>query len=306
MLALVSVCLLPGCLEFKNQSLSYHYDKKSDTLRIFQVYRGIFAADPIEKKEAGELISGTEKEQLVSVLNGQRTFFFSNWITEYNRADYKTMQAGLKTVEGRKEMESSPEGLATMENLLTILLSKIHIENGPFYFDSNKQLSGVQYVTVTNCSSVFAAINDFTPYFIKGMMDDEGASDDERAALATFSKTSQPIIKLEANGLTLRWPASRTEYDESFGVASGTPEEIAERVRAGLKTSFSNDTIIFEIGNSDDTVSNLTLNVSNKPYNKNLADFVRSQHPLRDSLDVSAAAREFLLHGKQVRPGDRQ
>src|SRR5919198_2743031 len=80
---LLPLALLTGCLEFGKQTMSYHYDKATDTLRIFQDYHGIFGEDA--KGKPGEGLSAEEQEQLESVLKGQRTFFFSNWIFEYNR-----------------------------------------------------------------------------------------------------------------------------------------------------------------------------------------------------------------------------
>src|SRR5262245_49230124 len=71
--------LVTGCLEFEQQTLTYRYDAKTDTLRIFQSYQGIFGAD------GNDGLSKDELEQLNSVLTGQRTFFFSNWVWEFNR-----------------------------------------------------------------------------------------------------------------------------------------------------------------------------------------------------------------------------
>src|SRR5881409_2309150 len=39
------LALFSGCLEFEQQTLTYRYDAKTDTLRIFQSYQGIFGAD---------------------------------------------------------------------------------------------------------------------------------------------------------------------------------------------------------------------------------------------------------------------
>ena len=72
----VCLALFTGCLEFEQQTLTYRYDAKTDTLRIFQSYQGIFGAD------AKDGLSQDELAQLDSVLTGQRTFFFANWIFE--------------------------------------------------------------------------------------------------------------------------------------------------------------------------------------------------------------------------------
>ena len=72
--------LLCGCLEFEEQSMSYRYDEKTDTLYIFQDYRGIAAS-------SGEKLSADEVQQLESVIKTERTFFFANWIFEFNREE---------------------------------------------------------------------------------------------------------------------------------------------------------------------------------------------------------------------------
>ena len=41
----VCLALLTGCLEFERQTLTYRYDAKTDKLRIFHSYQGIFGAD---------------------------------------------------------------------------------------------------------------------------------------------------------------------------------------------------------------------------------------------------------------------
>jgi len=305
MLGLVSVCLLPGCLEFKSQTMTYQYDKKTDVLRIFQNYMGIIATESKASHDAGEQISDKEKSQLESVINGQRTFFFSNWVYEYDQANYKEMRAELKTPKDQDEAELSPEGLAKMEKVLDAMLKNIRVENGPFYLDSNKQLSAVQYVTISNCSAVMTAINDFAPYLLKEMMND-ASSESEKALVANFLKSAQSLVQFEDNALTIRWPISRDEYDKAFGNESDDPEMLADLKRAGFKTSFANDGISLRLGDPDAAINSLSLEVSDKPYNNYLADFVGGQHAIKDALDVSSMAREFLQDGKRMLPNKKK
>ena len=73
------ICCLTGCLEFARQGLFFRHDPTTDTRHIFQDYQGIFGAeDPARLTEA-------EREQMASVMQQERTFFFRNWITEHNR-----------------------------------------------------------------------------------------------------------------------------------------------------------------------------------------------------------------------------
>src|SRR5256885_3355843 len=54
LLALLPMLWLTGCLEFEDQTLTYRYDARTDTLRIFQDYHGIFGADDTSKMTAEE------------------------------------------------------------------------------------------------------------------------------------------------------------------------------------------------------------------------------------------------------------
>jgi len=61
-----------------------------DTLRIFQSYQAIFGED------SKDGLSHDELAQLDSVLTGQRTFFFANWIWEYNHDELRQTMDELK------------------------------------------------------------------------------------------------------------------------------------------------------------------------------------------------------------------
>jgi len=96
LLSLAALLFAPGCIEFAEQTMTYRHEAKTDTLYIFQDYRGIFGAD----KSDG--LSDNELEQFNSVLKTQRTFFFNNWITEFNREE------AIKTLaELRREYDAS-------------------------------------------------------------------------------------------------------------------------------------------------------------------------------------------------------
>ena len=117
----VCLALFSGCLEFEQQTLTYRYDAKTDTLRIFQSYQGIFGAD------AKDGLSQDELAQLDSVLTGQRTFFFANWIFEYNRDQLREMIGKLKQPDAQQELKMEPAALARAEILLKLLLDNVRV-----------------------------------------------------------------------------------------------------------------------------------------------------------------------------------
>jgi len=151
-LALLPMLWLTGCLEFEDQTLTYRHDPGTDTLRIFQDYHGIFGADNTAK------LTDTEMEQLDSVLKGQRTFFFANWILEYNREQLRDLLTELKDPEKRKELEQPETAIARYEKLLTLAVDNVRVENNGFYFDAKGRLCGSQKVIVTQVAKLIARI----------------------------------------------------------------------------------------------------------------------------------------------------
>jgi len=290
--------LLTGCLEFEHQTMSYHYDKSTDTLRIFQDYHGIFGEDA--KGKTGEGPSADEQEQLESVLKGQRTFFFSNWIFEYNRAQLEQQLQELKIPEKRAELNLSEAGLASLEKLLKLLLENVRVENGPFYLDAGKKLCGVQYVTVTRCPALIAAVNESAPYFVKSQTEHENLSEQDKAAALRFAGHPHPVVQLDGNALTVRWPASRESYDRDFGPSAQDATKVAEARKAGLNFSFEDDAVICKLGKSSDSITGLKLSFSTNTYVPNLVGPAGKQHVIRDAFDAKTAADDFLLGNRKA------
>jgi len=289
--------LLTGCLEFAKQTMIYHYDKATDTLRIFQDYHGIFGADA--KGQPGEGLSVQEQDQLESVLRGQRTFFFSNWIFEYNRERVEEQLRELKIPEKRAELKLPEAGLVSLDKLLRLLHENVRVENGPFYFDAGKRLSGVQYLTVTRCSAVIAAANEFAPHFIKTQAEEENLPEEEKAARLRFAGHSVAVVHLEGNALTGRWPMSRRRYDQDFGPSANDAANLAEAREAGLSFSFSDDVVTWKLGKPADAVTRLTLSFSTNDYVPNLVGPVERRHALLETFDAGAAADDFLLRNSK-------
>ena len=294
---LLLLTLLTGCLEFEKQTMSYRYDKTTDTLRIFQDYHGVFGADA--KGKPGEGLSEQEREQLESVLKGQRTFFFSNWILEYNRQRVEEQMRELKIPEKRAEMKLPEAGLESLEKLLRLLHENARVENGPFYFDAGKKLCGAQYVTVTACSAVIAAANQFAPHFIKTQAEQEDLPEEEKAARRRFADRPMPVVQLDGNALTVRWPMSRRGYDQDFGPSAADAATLAEARKAGLNFSFADDVVTWNLGKPADAVTSLTLSFSTNSYVPNLVGPVEKQHAILENFEAKAAADDFLLRNRK-------
>ena len=114
--------LASGCIEFEQQTATFQHDPKADTLKLFQIFHGIYSSDDANGP------SDDEKRQWDSLFSGQRTFFFANWILELNRAQLEEALADTRN--------SSPGDDAGIrrkkqtEEFLAFLLANLRVENG--------------------------------------------------------------------------------------------------------------------------------------------------------------------------------
>ena len=183
--------LLTGCLDFEQQTLTYRYDAKTDTLRIFQAYQGIFGGD----KPDG--LSDQEQEQLQSVLTTPRTFFFANWIAEYDQNTVREALDDLKKPVAQPQSKRDLADRAGQEIFLKLLLENVRVENGDFHLDDQGKLGGVQRVTMTQFSKLVGAANGPIRVFVKETTTAQGElATDERALYLKVAEQEQPCLVL--------------------------------------------------------------------------------------------------------------
>ena len=283
---LLPMLWLTGCLEFEDQTLTYRYDASTDTLRIFQDYHGIFGADDTTK------LTDPEVEQLDSVLKGQRTFFFANWILEYNREQLREALEELKDPQKRKEMTETAS--ARFEKLLTLAVDNVRVENNGFYFDAKGRLCGNQKVTVTRVTKLIAAGNDALREMIKAEAGKQETSADDKAVLLKAEAGPGDFIQLQGTALTVRVPMTPREYAEMMDPGSSDARLLTEFRRQGGRITITNDLVTFGLGAPTNTVTALTLPMAKKPYVPNAVDSVRKRAGILEKFDASLAARAFL------------
>lgn len=290
LLATLVLALLTSCVEFEEQTMSYRYDPAADTLRIFQDYHGIHALNAAANKE--------ERDQLDSVLHGQRTFFFNNWVTEFNREEVLETLAKLRDPLRRAELKLPEPAQPRLDKFLCLLRDNVRVENGPFYLDARVQLCGAQYVTVTNVAAVLAAGNDLALTLVRAWVAEEGASPENRAARLKFAARQQPIFELDGNALTLRLPLGAADYEKQFGPAAEDRQFVEDVRKAGVKVAFADDLVTLRFGGKSNSISTLTLPCKASAYSPNLVELARATHTVRESFATRDAAREFLLNGR--------
>jgi len=294
------VLLLTGCIEFERQTLTYRYDAKSDTLRIFQTYHGIFGGDTKEK------LSDEELNQLESVVSGHRTFFFNNWIQEYNAERMRQDLDNLKQPEAQLEKQRDPAAFARRETFFKLLLDNVHVENGATYLDDAGKLCGLQRVTLTRFSRVVAAANEQIRDFLKSAANEANATAEERALYLRFAEQKPPYIVLEGNQIRWRFPLMRAEYAKSFEKDEGVARMLMEFKRGGGSVAYTDSEMKWSLGTPSDEFTVLSLAVSPKPYAPNAVAAMKSRTVLQARPDIAAAAKEFVrganLPAKPLKP----
>ena len=285
---------LTGCLDWVQQTATYHHDPKADTLRIFQTYHGLFGSD-----EPGE-ITRNEIEQLDSVLKGQRTFFFANWIAELTRT--KIEEALTNSLATKLEGEGAELARQTaqkqdLEALLKLLLANVRVENGSFYLDAEKRLSGVQRVTLTRVSQLVPAANRVLRHLVIEEATKPDVSAERKALLNGWLERKQDVLTLTGNRLLLRGPMSRAEYDKALADEAKIQKAIQEFTAGGGEVRHEKDELIVRFGAVEDARVSVRLSVAEKAYRTNFLNFLKDRQPVRETFAPAAAAAEFLNAG---------
>ena len=278
--------------------MSYRYDRASDTLFIFQDYRGIYGSDANGKADVD--LSAEEKDQLKSVLTGQRTFFFDNWIYEYNREAAEKEIADLKDPDYLAEKKIKPEHAVILTGLLRELVKNVRVENGVFYLDADNKLCGTQRVTMTNCKAVIAAFNAYGMSLLAQSDRSEDLDSRDKKATAQFlERKDRDIVKLKGNVLTVRWPISKATYEQKFGALAEPDDKISvENFRkGGIGISYENGAVVFTFGKEKDEITSISVDFRKTTYAPNALRALRADgHEVKKkgTFDPKAAAKEFL------------
>lgn len=277
--ALLLGCFLltTGCIEFSRQTMSYRYDTAADTLYIFQDYQGIFGANNADQ------LDQEESDQLDSVMKGGRTFFFNNWITEFNRAN---LEETLNKPKG--EIDANEEYEQAIRDVAKLALADVRVENVGFYKNKEGQLCGAQRVTVRQCSKIVAALNKLMPYAFREQAGEDGKSDQEKKAYLHFAASGARFIAFDGNQLQVRFPLSESDREQ---FQNGSQ---AKGIRAsGGSVAYEDNMVVIKLGDRDAKMVSLALPFSEKPYAPNaLANAKR--FGIRKTFDPRSAAAEFL------------
>ena len=285
LLFLAPVLALTGCIEFERQTVTYEHDAKADTLLIHQTYHGIYGEDDATK------LSDKEREQLDSVMKGQRTFFFSNWILELNVESWKETLAA-EVIPKTNSLEEAFRRAET--NLLTLLIANVRIENGKFYLNEKGQPCGSQRVTIRNVSKILEVGNALMRRGLEVEMKAKQTAAERELLNASLARP-EPFFTLTGQQIRYRYPMSREQFNKDSRDDKAAERFVAEFVKAGGAVSHQNGEMHVRFSRTDSTRETLTLPMTTeKPYQPNALAHIRETYGFAKDFDPKKDMEEFL------------
>ncbi len=276
---------LTGCIEFERQTVTYLHDAKADTLHIHQTYHGIYGADDATK------LSEQERVQLDSVMKGQRTFFFANWIFELNVGLFRE---GLAKSEAPKTNSLEEAQRRAETNLLTLLIANVRVENGKFYLNEKGQSCGTQRVTLRNVSKLVAAGNALMRKALEVEMKDKPTAAERELINASLARP-EPFFTLTGQQLRFRYPLPRAEFDKADADDPKLKQFTSEFVRQGGTMSHEKGELHIRFGRTDAARESLTLPMTtDKSYRANATGHIRYTFGLAKDFDPKKDMEDFL------------
>ncbi|NBR83963.1 MAG: hypothetical protein EB141_07210 [Verrucomicrobia bacterium] len=281
----LAVLLLPGCIEFDRQTVTYEHDTKADTLLIHQTYHGLYGADDVTQ------LSEQEREQLANVMKRQRTFFFANWIFELNVEGCKEQLTEAATPK-TNSLEEAHRRAQT--NALALLIANVRIENGKFYLNEKGQPCGTQRVTIRNVSKLIEAVNALLRRALEVEMKKSDSADERKLINESLARPG-PFIILTGQQLRVRFPVPKEEFDKAGHDDEKLRQFLAEFVRSGGAMSHEHGEVHLSFGRIDAARESVTLPMAGKEnYRGNALAHIRDTYGLAKDFDPKKDAEEFL------------
>jgi len=285
--ALLGISLLfagcTGCIEFDKQTMVFRHYPKTDTLVIWQQYEGIHG------KGEGDELSDEEIEQLESVLQGQRTFFFANWIYEYDGKAVKQYIQELKEELKEDAADKDPAQLRSLIASLELLQKSIDIYNVSFHLNKQGQLSATQQVTLRNVSKHIKAANAFLRSLIViGELD----ADDELTKLLLDKSVEDEMeyISLVGQRLRVQWPMSAKQFMQ----LDLDEDAMKKFTQTGGTVKHANGFLWVEVGKVQSADTTVSIRLSDAEFENNAAEHVAKRFGIDRKFDPAKARAAFF------------
>ena len=278
------LCLtFSSCIEFEREKLSYIHDVEKDELRVTLTYEGIFGnldkgqnsqndPDDITTKDS---LNQQQIEQLESVLEQKRAFFFSNWIFEYSASSSAKMLEKIIKENGQGKF-GEPE-----KKLIKLLLDNIEVQNIGFYKNNAEQLCGAQTLRISNISVIIPLANQVIGRQMKAHIQEMREEREEKVPNSFTTETIDlieskveqnfPFIQVKGNLITLT--LIMTEPDQKR-ITNSTVKDLPD----GARIAFEDESLLIEIGGKQDQVGELSKNCF-EGYYDNAKNYLETSYP---------------------------
>ena len=294
---------LSSCIEFENQKIIFNHNPENDELHLVIRYQGIFGnleQDQNSQKSPSDIASKDslnqkQIEQIESVLQEKRAFFFSNWIFEYSP---KTLPQLLEDIIKRNDNGrfDKPE-----QDLIKALIENVELQNVGFYKNGQGQLCGAQTLNIQNFSKVIelsnhvirrqtiAHIPQMREEGIKGNVGN-AVSEESIQFLEKKMKDPYSFIQMNGNLLTFQFP---NLYSETENITLSLLKDLPQGANIRLK----NGNVTIEIGAKNEASGKVTKKCFDG-YVPNAKNYLEENHKqlFLKSKQVDTRLRKFLAN----------
>ena len=272
-----------SCIEFEREKIAYVHDEEKDELRVTLTYEGIFGN--LEKGQnsqhgpdditTADSLNQQQIEQLESVLEQKRAFFFSNWIFEYSASSSAKMLEKIIKENGQGKF-GEPE-----KKLIKSLLDNIEVQNIGFYKNNAEQLCGAQTLRISNISVIIPLANQVIGRQMKAHIQEMREEREEKVPNSFTTETIDlieskveqnfPFIQVKGNLITLT--LIMTEPDQKR-ITNSTVKDLPD----GARIAFEDESLLIEIGGKQDQVGELSKNCF-EGYYDNAKNYLETSYP---------------------------
>ena len=277
------VLIFSSCIEFESQDLVYHHDDEKDEIRITLNYHGIFGnldKGQNTQNNPGDMVTNgslnqKQIEQLESVLDQKRAFFFSNWIFEFSPKLLAQM------LEDRSERNKDHRFGKAETVLIQNLIKNGKLNNIAFYLGPNGKIGGAQTLRIKNLSSILTLANKVIqgqtiahiPELRRELASKKVPTTPDKEAIQLFEKkmaTPYTFIKMEGNLLTLQFPSI---YSNPEKMAQSFSNDLPH----GADISIKDGDIIIKVGSPSGETGKLQKKCFNG-YSPNAKNYLQEVH----------------------------
>jgi hypothetical protein len=282
----LAVLLLPGCIEFEKQTLVFRHYPETDTLVIWQHYEGIYGED----QEHG--LSEKERDQLHSVVNGQRTFFFANWMTEYNAKDIdRVIKEGEAELQNGIEPKAEADAARQLLALAQLLKKSVTIKNGSFYLNDQNRLSATQQITIRNAGKIIRELNSSLRASILREDAPFGVFEEGDPNIELLEKSAHAkmeYLTLQGQRLRFQYPLTQKNFREM------DDNDMKAFRNAGVTFEHENNLLIITAGKVKAGETSVFIPLPKVAFQPNATEAVSKRYGLAKDFNPTKARAKFL------------